>query len=241
MQNNPGRVRRQRRPLIAQPHRAQPQNIGQSVQIAQIVSKAQSVITAVGFVVEREFRIAPVEVAGVDHRAADAGAVPPDPFGKRVDHDVSTVFDRAQQRRRSKGRVHDQRDVMLLRKFRIPLDIGDFQCGIADGFDIERTGFRIDRRCRRRKVVDRREAHRDALLRQNRVELGVGAAVKVAGGNDFIPLPGDVGQTEIDRRRAAGESQRRLPAVKRGQTLFQHVVGRVHQPGVDVAGFLERE
>ena len=241
LQEEPCRVRRERRPLIAQPDRTQPQNERQRIQFPEIVCETQSVIAAVRFVVERELRIGPVEIPGIDDHSSDAGSVSADPLGKRVDHDVRAVLDRTQQRRRREGRVDDQRQVMLLRNRRVTFDVGDVERRVADGFDIERTGLFIDRRLCRRKIVDRREADRDSLLGQDRVELREGAAVKIVCGDQFIALPENIGDGEIDRRRAAGKRQRRCAAVELRQAFFQHVVGRIHQPGVDVARLPQRE
>ena len=46
---------------------------------------------------------------------------------------------------------------------------------------------------------------------------------------------------KIDCRRAAGEGQRRRSAVELCQAFFQHVVGRIHQPGVNIARFPQCE
>ena len=158
-----------------------------------------------------------------------------------MDHDVRAVLDRTQQRRRREGRIDDQRQVMLFRNRSVTFDVGDVERRVADGFDIERTGLFIDRRLCRRKIVDRREADRDSLLGQDRVELREGAAVKIVCGDQFIALPENIGDGEIDRRRAAGKRQRRRAAVELRQAFFQHVVGRIHQPGVDVARLPQRE
>ena len=57
----------------------------------------------------------------------------------------------------------------------------------------------------------------------------------------FCPLWHDGQQRGGDGRLAAGEGQARRAAVERRQTLLEHVVGRVHQPRVDVAELLQRE
>ena len=43
------------------------------------MGETQSVITAVRFVVEREFRVGPVEIPGIDDHSSDAGSVSADP------------------------------------------------------------------------------------------------------------------------------------------------------------------
>ena len=158
-----------------------------------------------------------------------------------MDHDVRAVLDRTQQRRRREGRVDNQRQVMLFRNRRVTFDVGDVERRVADGFNIECTGLFIDRSLCRREVVDRCEADRNSLLGQDRVELREGAAVKIVCGDQFVARFEDVCDGEIDRRRTAGKRQSRCAAVELRQAFFQHVVGRIHQPGVDVARFPEGE
>ena len=51
----------------------------------------------------------------------------------------------------------------------------------------------------------------------------------------------DILHREQRRRLARGEAERGHAAFERGDALFQHGLGRVHDVSVDVAEFLERE
>ena len=158
-----------------------------------------------------------------------------------MNHNIRAVFDRAQKGGRSEGRVHHQRQMVLFCNRRIALDVRNVEAGIADGFDVERAGFFVDCRFHRRKIVDVCEADGDSLLRQDCVKLGEGSAVKIVGGDDFVSEFCNVGERKVDCRRAGGKGQCRRAAVERRQTLFQNIIGRIHQPGVDVSGLLKRK
>ena len=55
------------------------------------------------------------------------------------------------------------------------------------------------------------------------------------------PACGEVDDRVEDRRGAGGDGEPGGAAFERGDALFEHVVGGVHQAGVDVAEFLEGE
>ena len=203
--------------------------------------EAEAVIAAVRLVVERELRVAPVERARVDHDAADARAVSADPLRERVDDDVRAVLDRTQQRGGREGRVHDERQLVAMGDLRVLLDVRDAKRRVADRLDVDEARLLVDRRLHRREVVHVREAHGDALLRKDRVELRERAAVEVVRRDDLVAALRDVGDREVDGRRAGGERQGRHAAVQRRKALLQGVVRRVHEAGVDVARHLERE
>ena len=205
------------------------------------MGEAQAVVAAVRLVEERELRVGPVEVARVDHDAADARAMSADPLREGVDDDVRAVLDRAQQRRGRERRIHDERQMVLPRDGRIGLDVCHVEAGIADRLDVDRARLLVDRGLDGGEVVDGREAHRDALLRQDRVELRERPAVEVVRRDDLVAQLREVRDREVDRRRARGEGQRGRAAVERRETLLEHVVRRVHQAGVDVARLLEAE
>ena len=241
LQEEPRRVGSQRRPLVAEADRAQTHDEGQRIRVAEIMGETQAVVAAVGQIVEVEFRIGPVEIARVDDGAADGRAMAADPLGKRMDDDVRAIFDGAQQRRRRERRIDDQRQMVFFGDRRISFDISDIQARVADRLDVDGARLVVDGGLHGDEIVDGREIHLDALLRQNRVELRIGASVQVVCGDDFVALLRDVRDGEVDGRRAGRDGQRRRAAFDRRQTLLQNVLRRIHQAGVDVAAFAKRE
>ena len=198
-------------------------------------------VAGVRLVVEGELRILPVELAGIDHHTADAGAVSANPLRERVDDEVCAMVDGADERRRREGGVHHQREVVLLRHGRVALDVGDVERGVADGLDEDQARLLVDRRLDRREVVHRGEVHLDARVGEDGVELREGAAVEVVGRDDLVARLRDVRDGEEDRRRAGGERLGRRAAFKGRESLGEDVVRRVHEAGVDVAQLLEPE
>ena len=151
------------------------------------------------------------------------------------------MFNRTEQRRGREGCVHNQREMMFLRNSRVLLDVGDVKHGVAHGFNVDSAGFLVDCGLGRGEIVHRSETDVDALLRENRIELSEGSAVKVVCGNELIALFQDVGDGKVDRRGSAGEGKRGGAAVELSQAFLKHVVGGVHQTAVDVSGFAQRE
>ncbi len=74
-------------------------------------------------------------------------------------------------------------------------DIGKIQCRIADGLDIDGPGFFCDSPIKAFRIGGVGKIRADAKLWQDTIEHGIGAAVKVAGGYDFI-----TGLTDVDNR-----------------------------------------
>ena len=99
------------------------------------------VVTCVGFIIESEFGICPVKLAGINNDAADTGAVSSHPFGKRVDHDIGTIFDTFQQMRCCKGCIDNQWKMVLVGNFGDRPDVSDLEQRVADGFNEDRPGF----------------------------------------------------------------------------------------------------
>ena len=190
---------------------------------------------------ERVFAGGPVEFAGVDDDAADAGAVAAEPFGERVDDDVRAEVDGSGEIGRGEGGIDDQRQAVGVGDVGDGLEVGDFQRGIGDGLAEQGAGLGVDGGGEVFRVVGIDEAHLDAERGQDVVELGVGAAVEVAGGDDVVAGLGEVDDGVEDGGGAGGDGEAGGAAFERGDALFEHVVGGVHQAGVDVAEFAQGE
>ena len=78
LQEDPGRVGGERRPLVAEADCAEAQDEREVER--QVMCETEPMVATVGLIVERELRVLPVEGAGVDHLAADARAMAADPL-----------------------------------------------------------------------------------------------------------------------------------------------------------------
>ena len=83
--------------------------------------------------------------------------------------------------------------------------------------------------------------HGDAEAPEALREQGVGAAVQRAGGDDFVAGVAQRQDRQRFRKLTRRRRQRADATFERGNALLKHVVGRVHDAGVDVARFLQRE
>ena len=196
---------------------------------------AQTVVGMIRFVVEVEFGVGPVEGAGVDDDAAQARAVTANPLGQRVDDDIGPMFDRPQHTGRGEGRIDGERQAVAMGDIGHRPDVGHVQGRVAERLTVEQTGTVIDGPGEVFRVGGIDQMHFDPQLRQDRVELGVGAAVEVVGGHYLVALTADIDDRVEDGRGARGQRQGGGTAFQRSDALFQHRLGGVTEAGVDIA------
>ena len=112
---------------------------------------------------------------------------------------------------------------------------------IADRFGINGFRARGNRFLKGREIVGRDEFDGDTQPGECVVKKVVRAAVEVVRRDDLVACLRDIQQRQRDGRLAAGDRQGPDAAVDGGDALLQHVGGRVHQAGVDVAELLQAE
>ena len=231
---------RNRRAHVAQRHDAGTADVGSG---AECFGIDDAVVGHVRFVETLELRLVlgPRELAAIDDDAADGIAMAAEVLGQGMDDDVGAVLERAAQVRRGHGVVDDDRHAMLVGDLGELFEVGDVAERVADRFAEHRLGLAVDQFFEGCRVTVIGKAHLDAILRQGVGEQVVGAAVQGAGRDDVVAGFGNRLDRGGDRRHARGHGQRRNAAFHRGDALFQHVGGRVHDAGVDVAGDLEIE
>ena len=101
--------------------------------------------------------------------------------------------------------------------------------------------FGPDRLLEVRRVGRIDEGDVDADAREGVVELVVGAAVEPAAADDVIARAAQRQDRHGLRGVAAARRQRRHAAFQARDALLEHIGGRVHDAGVDVAQLLQRE
>jgi hypothetical protein len=112
---------------------------------------------------------------------------------------------------------------------------------IAHRLHVDQAGVFIDSLTDTLRIGGIDELHLDAEPRQSVMEEIVGAAVEEAGGDDILAGTGDIEHRIGGSRLAGSHGQGADTAIKRCQALFEHVGGRIHQSGIDVARLLESE
>ncbi len=183
----------------------------------------------------------PVEVALVDDRAPDRGAVAPDHLGERVHGDVGPVLERVEERGRRDRVVDDQRQLVLVRHLGDGLEIVHVALRVADGLGVEQPGVLVDGPLEVGRVarIDKAGFDPEALERER--ELGVGAAVELVAGHEVLAHRGDGRDGVEDGGLAGSRGQGAGGAVKGREPLLEHLGGGIGQPGVEIAELLEGE
>ena len=180
----------------------------------------------------------PVELASIHNHTADGRAMAADELGGRFHDDVSTPLDGPRQKRGSRGIVDHQRHPGLVRDACQAFKIGDVELGIAQGLGIHRSCLLIDCCLETVKVIRIDKPYRNAEPRQRVVKQVVRAPVERGGGNDFVAQAGERGDREGLGGLTGGGGERGGSPFEGSYPLLEHVGGRVHDAGVDVAEFL---
>ena len=218
--------------------------LGDIGQLAEIFRIGQSVIRSVGTGQSGVFvRMGfPIEIAAVDDRAANAGRMAVHIFGRRVRHDVGPPLDRAAVDRRGERIVHDQRYAVTVRDPREFLDIQHGYAGIGYRFAEQRFGIRTERPgdlLLGSVLID--ERHLDAQFRQRHAEQVIGSAVDRRRADDVVAGRTDV-EHGIERSGLARRGQHAgYAAFERSDLRRYRIVGRVLQPGIEVAALFQIE
>ena len=180
----------------------------------------------------------PVEAAGVDDRAAHAGAVAVHVLGGRVRDDVDAVVERAAVDRRGERVVDDDRHAVVVRGGGELVEVQHDERRVGDGFAEHGLGVRPERGVQLLgRAVGAHERAFDAHLAHRHVDEVERAAVDRGRGHDMVARVADVEQGEEVRRLAGAGEHRGRAAFELADLGCDRVVGRVLQTGVEVAGF----
>ena len=186
--------------------------------------------------------IAPVEGPGVHNHPANRGAMAANPLGGRGHHNIGAMVDRPGNiAGGAKGVVDNQRNAGFAGNLAQGGKVRHGKTGVAQGFHINRLGVGVDGGAEGLRVVAIDKFHADAQARQRHLELVVGAAVQMAAGDNIVTGLGQGGDGDELRRLARAGGHRRHAAFQRGNALLEHVGGRVHDAGVDIAELFQRK
>ena len=113
--------------------------------------------------------------------------------------------------------------------------------GIGDELDENRLGVRRDRALEAADVVGIGPHHVPAETLEGMGELVDRSAIQFARRDEFVAGHQQLLQHHHLRGVAGGHRERRGAAFERRDALFQHRVGRISDPGIDVAESLQPE
>ena len=166
--------------------------------------------------------------------------MPTDELRRRVHNDVRAVLNGTQEIRRRKGIVDDDGHALGVCDLCNRLDVDEVGVRVADRLDedaLRIRPYRIRKALRTCLRIDKR--HVDSpLLHRMREEI-VGAAIDGLLRDDVVALMSKCLKGRRNCRCPRGKGERRRAALKRCDALLEHVLRRVHEPPVDIAGFLE--
>ena len=210
-------------------------------QLADGLDVFYAVIARVRFSHFRVTAVRPVEFTRIDNRAADACAVPADEFRAAMNDNVDAVFEGPEKNRRGNSIVANHRHTVFMSYLGDLIILQDVILWIADGLDINQPGIVFYRPGKILRILRIDKSHFNAKFGESMAKERHRPAVKRIRGHNMTAGTANVKDAHIYRRLARTECQAAHSAFQGRQPLFQHVRRRIHQPGIDIAEFLQRE
>ncbi len=166
-------------------------NIPKAGEVPEGIPVFQAVVARIRFGELGEFAVIPGKFSGIDNDTANRVPVAADILGGRVDDDIRTMLDRADES--DTGRIiHDKGDPGIMGNLCNGLKVRDIQFRVADGLCIHCPGLCRDRLSECFRFCRVHEDDMPAELREGVVEELVRAAIQVVSRDDLITGPGDV-------------------------------------------------
>ena len=183
----------------------------------------------------------PVEFSGLYDNAAQGRSVSPDEFGRRVNHDISSVFDRADQVGSSESIVNDKGQSVAVGDLRDRVDIRDVAVRVSQCLQIDSPGVFLNSVFNLFQIVGIHKGRRDPELGQSVGEQVEAAAVNSLLSYDMSPVRRQRLNGICDRRGSRCQSQTCASTLEGGQSLFQHVLCGIGQSSIDITGIRKAE
>ena len=159
-----------------------------------------------------------------------------DELGGGVDHNVRAVLNGADQIGRPEGVVDDQGQAVGVGNLRNGVDVGNVAVGVAQGLQVNGLGVGLNGGGDGAQIVGVHKSRGYPVLGQGVGQQVIASAIDGFLGYDVIPRLGQGLNGVSDRRRARSHGQGRHTAFQGRDALFQHILGGVGQPPVDVPG-----
>ena len=242
LKKDPGIVRRNAGAEVSKRHGAHTQDEGEGSEFrGKVMAPTKSVIGAVRGVEDRVLSGGPIEATGVDHDAPDAGAVPAEPFGEGVHHDVCAVFKGTGEVGGREGRIDNEGYSAGVGVLGDCIQIGDLKSRVGNGLGEEGARFVVGGLGEIFGILRVDKANLDSESGEDVVELGVGAAIEISGGDNVVSNLGEIDDGVEDSRGAGGEGESRhfVGAFEQGDPCFENRLSGIHDAAVNVTKFFE--
>ena len=231
-------LRAQRRTEVTQLLRTQ---LGQETELTEVTPPGHAVVGGNRLGHGREVAVTPVEAAGLDDNTAEGGAVAAQELGDRVNDNVGTVLEGANQVRGGQGCVHNQGNTRLVCDLCEAFQVGNLTGGVRHDLGVDCFGVLGQCRLVVGGVGAGHEGGLNAEAAQGHVQLGDGAAVQLRRSNNVVALLAQSREGDELGSHAGGGRYRTDAAFEGGDALLQRGDGRVGQARVDVAVLLQGE
>ena len=110
---------------------------------------------------------------------------------------------------------------------------------ISNGLTVHKPGIAIDRLPDIFWIGCIDKLHRDAKLGERVMKQVIRAAIEIIGRDDVVARLGYVQYRIGDGSLTGGNRQSGNAAIEGGKPLFEDICRRIHQPGINIAEFLE--
>ena len=128
----------------------------------------------------------PIEFSSIDNDASNSSSVSPDPFSGGGGNDVGAVLEGLAEVGRGKGGVDDEGKSNGVGLVGDGFNVKDVEGGVGASLGEEGPGFVVSNLGEILGVGSVDESDLNSQVGQEFVELGVGAAVELAGGDDVV-------------------------------------------------------
>ena len=183
----------------------------------------------------------PVELASVNNHATEGSAMTADELRCGVNDDVGTVFNGADQIRRTEGIVDHDRNLVLVGNLGDGLDVRDVGMRVAERLDEHELRIFLDGGFDFLEVAGIHERGIDAERAERMFQEVVGTAVNRTLSHNVVTLAGESrdGVGKGCCARCNGEACD--TAFESGDALLENILRGVGESAVDVAGVLQVE
>ena len=159
-----------------------------------------------------------------------------DKLGSGVDHNIRPVLNGPDEIGCAESIVNDQGQAVGVGDFGNGVNVGDITVGVAQRLQIDGLGVGPDGGGDSVQIMGVHKGGGYTILRQRMGQQVVAAAVDGLLGHDVIPRLGQGLDGVGNCRGAGGGGQSRHASLQSRDTLFQHILGGVGQPAIDVSG-----
>ena len=158
-----------------------------------------------------------------------------DELGSRVNNDISTVLDRADEVRSTEGVVNYERQTVLVRNLCNSLDIRNIGIRVAESLDVNSLSVVLDSTFQLFQIVCINEGGLNAELRQSVCQQIIAAAVDGLLCYDVVAGLSKCLNGVSDRCGTGSGSQSGNTVLERCNALLEHILCRIGQTTVDIA------